>query len=151
MWDFFKFLPFILVNRRGSLLLPTTGLTVSATAATFTLPSYRVSGPRGTMLIKISQAFPDGATSTLPIVFTANGGTQAATKAGGGHPGCRCLRVLLRPREQYPAITRYCRCGDSNNSRLIKKSKTTCSVHSERARLFMCSEKTQPCPLRQAK
>lgn len=83
MWDFFKFLPFILVNRRGSLLLPTTGLTVSATAATFTLPSYRVSSPRGTMLIKISQAFPDGATSTLPIVFTANGGTQAATKAGG--------------------------------------------------------------------
>ena len=83
MWDFFNFLPFLLVNRRGSLLLPTTGLTVSATAATFTLPSYRVSGPRGTMLIKISQAFPDGATSTLPIVFTANGGTQAATKADG--------------------------------------------------------------------
>lgn len=83
MWNFFNFLPFLLVNRRGSLLLPTTGLTVSATAATFTLPSYRVSGPRGTMLIKISQAFPDGATATLPIVFTANGGTQAATKAGG--------------------------------------------------------------------
>ena len=83
MWNFFNFLPFLLVNRRGSLLLPTTGLTVSATAATFTLPSYRVSGPRGTMLIKISQAFPDGATGTLPIVFTANGGTQAATKAGG--------------------------------------------------------------------
>lgn len=83
MWDFFNFLPFLLVNRRWSLLLPTTGLTVSATSATFTLPSYRVSGPRGTMLIKISQAFPDGATSTLPIVFTANGGTQAATKAGG--------------------------------------------------------------------
>ena len=73
MWNFFNFLPFLLVNRRGSLLLPTTGLTVSATAATFTLPSYRVSGPRGTMLIKISQ----------PIVFTANGGTQAATKVGG--------------------------------------------------------------------
>ena len=83
MWNFFNFLPFLLVNRRGSLLLPTTGLTVSATAATFTLPSYRVSGPRGTMLIKISQAFPDGATNTLPIVFTANGGTQAATKVGG--------------------------------------------------------------------
>lgn len=83
MWDFFNFLPLLLVNRRGSLLLPTTGLTVSATAATFTLPSYRVSGPRGTMLIKISQAFPDGATATLPIVFAANGGTQAATKVGG--------------------------------------------------------------------
>jgi hypothetical protein len=83
MWDFFNFIPMLLVNRRGSLLLPTTGLSVSATSATFTLPSYRVSGPRGTMLIKISQAFPTGATATLPIVFTANGGTQAATKVGG--------------------------------------------------------------------
>jgi hypothetical protein len=83
MWDFFYFLPMLLVNRRGSLLLPTTGLTVSTTAATFNLPAYRVSGARGTMLIKISQEFPDGATATLPIVFSANGGTQAATKVGG--------------------------------------------------------------------
>jgi len=83
MWNFFSFIPWLFVNRRGSLLLATTGLTVDTAAATFTLPPFKVCGARGTLFVKIAQAFPDGATGTLPIVFSANGSTQAATKAGG--------------------------------------------------------------------
>ncbi len=71
------------VNRGDSLLLPTTGVSVSTAAVTISLPPFRAAGNFGTLYINLSQEIPTGTTATLPIVFSANGSTQAATKYGG--------------------------------------------------------------------
>lgn len=84
MWDWlFPFSSWGRVNRGGSLLLPTSSIAVSTTAVTFSLPPFRASGNFGTLYINISQEIPTGTTATLPILFSANGSTQAATKYGG--------------------------------------------------------------------
>lgn len=84
MLDFlFPFSSWGRVNRGGSLLLPTSAIAVSASAITFSLPPFRAAGPFGTLFINITQPLPDGTTATLPIIFSANGSTQAATKYGG--------------------------------------------------------------------
>lgn len=80
MWDFLFYNPY--VNRRGSLLLNSTAVAVTDTAVTISLPPFRICG-RGTMLVNIAQSIPEGTTTTLPIVFSANGSTQAVTKRGG--------------------------------------------------------------------
>jgi hypothetical protein len=82
MPDFFFFNQWNVVNRRGTLLLGSTAVAVTDTAVTISLPPFRVSG-RGTILVNIVQAIPEGTTTTLPIVFSANGSTQAVTKRGG--------------------------------------------------------------------
>ena len=81
MNDFF-FYPRTIVNRKGVLLLSSTAFAVSDTAATYNLTPFRVCG-RGTMLVNLLQAVPDGTTGTLPVVFSANGSTQTVTKRGG--------------------------------------------------------------------
>lgn len=84
MWDWlFPFSSCGRVNRGGSLLLPTTNISVSTAAVTFSLPPFRAAGNHGTLFINISQVIPTGTTATLPIVFSANGSTQAATKYDG--------------------------------------------------------------------
>ena len=84
MLDFlFPFSSWGRVNRGGSLLLPTTAVAVSASAVTLSLPPFRAIGPFGTLFINIAQAIPEGTTTTLPIIFSANGSTQQATKYNG--------------------------------------------------------------------
>mgnify|MGYP006916041121 CR=1 FL=1 len=84
MWNWiFPFNTWGRVNRGGSLLLPTTAIAVSTTAVTISLPPFRAPGNFGTLFLNLSQEIPTGTTATLPIVFSANGSTQAATKYGG--------------------------------------------------------------------
>lgn len=85
MFDFFFFPWWSLVNRRGSVAVETTGVTVSDTAVTYSFRdrAFAGSGARGTLFIRFAQAAPEGTTDTLPIVFLCNGTTIAATKAGG--------------------------------------------------------------------
>lgn len=84
MWNWlFPFSSWGRVNRGGSLLLPTTAIAVSTSAVTFSLPPFRAGSAFGTLYINITEAIPTGTTATLPIVFSANGSTQAATKYNG--------------------------------------------------------------------
>lgn len=84
MWNWiFPFSSWGRVNRGGSLLLPTTTVAVSTSAVTLSLPPFRASGAFGTLFINLTEAIPDGTTDTLPILFSANGSTQAATKYDG--------------------------------------------------------------------
>lgn len=84
MWNlFFPFGSWGRVNRGGSLLLPTTSVAVSTTAVTFSLPPFRAPGMFCTLFINITNAIPEGTDTTLPIVFSAYGTTQAATKYNG--------------------------------------------------------------------
>lgn len=84
MWSFlFPFSSWGRVNRGGSLLLPTTSVAVSTSAVTFALPPFRTNGAFGSLYINITEAIPTGTTATLPILFSANGSTQAATKYNG--------------------------------------------------------------------
>lgn len=77
--------PFQFVNRRGSAALTTTGVTVGTSNVTFTFQNHAFlnSWYRGTVLINLAQKIPTGTTTTLPIVFSTNGVTQAVTKVGG--------------------------------------------------------------------
>ena len=82
MTDVFFYYPRTIVNRNGVILLKSTSLTVSDTQVVFTLPKFRLYG-QGTLLINLLQDIPEGTTETLPLVLSANGGTQAITKQGG--------------------------------------------------------------------
>lgn len=77
--------PFQFVNRRGSAALTTTGVTVGTSNVVFTFQDHAFLNAwyRGTVLINLAQKIPTGTTSTLPIVFSTNGVTQAVTKVGG--------------------------------------------------------------------
>lgn len=84
MWNWiFPFNSWGRVNRGGSLLLPTTALTVSTSAVTLSLPPFRACAPFGTLFINLTQTVPEGTDTSLPVVFSANGSTQTATKYGG--------------------------------------------------------------------
>ncbi len=84
MWNWiFPFNTWGRVNRGGSLLLPTTAIAVSTSAVTLSLPPFRTCSAFGTLFINLTEAIPDGTETTLPIVFSANGSTQTATKYNG--------------------------------------------------------------------
>ena len=84
MWNWiFPFNTWGRVNRGGSLLLPTTAVAVSTSAVTLSLPPFRACAPFGSLYINLTQAIPDGTDTTLPVVFSANGSTQTATKYNG--------------------------------------------------------------------
>lgn len=82
MNDFFFYYPRTMVNRNGVLLLNSTAVASSDSAVTYNLPRFRTCG-RGLMLVNLLQGIPEGLDDTLPIVFNANGSTQALTKTGG--------------------------------------------------------------------
>lgn len=76
--------PFQYVNRRGSVALKTTGVTVNTDNVVFSFQNHAFLNAwyRGTVFIDLAQAIPTGATATLPILFETNGVTQAVTKIG---------------------------------------------------------------------
>ena len=77
--------PFNFSNRRGIPLIETNSVTVTDTNVVLMLPNraFRQLNDKGLVLIKLSQAIPDGTTATLPILFSANNFTQPLTNVGG--------------------------------------------------------------------
>lgn len=77
--------PFAWVNRRGSAAIASTGVTVTSDAVVFSFRNHAFvnNNYRGTVFVKLAQAIPTGATTTLPILFETNGVTQAVTKFNG--------------------------------------------------------------------
>lgn len=73
-------LPFnINVNVNGIPCLRSTAVTVSTTEVRFDFNSHRNVGRPfvGLVLVQLAQAIPTGTTTTLPIVFTTEGGNPA--------------------------------------------------------------------------
>ena len=73
-------LPFnINVNVNGLPCLRSTAVTVSTTEVRFDFNSHRNVGRPfvGVVLVQLAQAIPDGTTTTLPVVFTTEGGNPA--------------------------------------------------------------------------
>lgn len=77
--------PFTWVNRRGSAVVQTTGVTVNTDNVVFSFQNHAFVNTwyRGTVYINIAQSIPTGTTGTLPILFETNGVTQAVTKYNG--------------------------------------------------------------------
>lgn len=78
-------MPFRYVNRRGSVYLVTTGVSVNDTNVVYSFMNHAFldSPYRGTVYINLQQSIPTGTTTTLPIVFETNGIQQSVTKFGG--------------------------------------------------------------------
>lgn len=73
-------LPFnINVNVNGIPCLRSTAVTVSATEVRFDFNSHANVGRPfvGIVAVQLAQAIPTGTTTTLPVVFTTNGGNAA--------------------------------------------------------------------------
>ena len=73
-------LPFnINVNVHGLPCLRSTAVTVSTTEVRFDFNSHRNVGRPfvGVVVVQLAQAIPDGTTTTLPVVFTTEGGNPA--------------------------------------------------------------------------
>lgn len=73
-------LPFnINVNVNGIPALRTIGVTVSTTEVRFDFNSHRNVGRPfvGIIAVQLAQAIPTGTTTTLPVVFTTDGGNAA--------------------------------------------------------------------------
>lgn len=73
-------LPFnINVNVNGIPALRSTSVSVSTTEVRFDFNSHRNVGRPfvGIVVVQLAQAIPDGTTTTLPVVFTTDGGNAA--------------------------------------------------------------------------
>ena len=73
-------LPFnINVNVNGIPALRSTAVAVSTTEVRFDFNSHRNVGRPfvGIVVVQLAQAIPDGTTTTLPVVFTTDGGNAA--------------------------------------------------------------------------
>ena len=73
-------LPFnINVNVNGLPCLRSTAVTLSTTEVRFDFNSHRNVGRPfvGVVVVQLAQAIPDGTTTTLPVVFTTEGGNPA--------------------------------------------------------------------------
>lgn len=73
-------LPFnINVNVNGIPCLRSTAVNVSTTEVRFDFNSHRNVGRPfvGLVVVQLAQAIPDGTTTTLPVVFTTEGGNPA--------------------------------------------------------------------------
>lgn len=68
---------YINVNRNGIPALKSTGMVVSTTQVAFDFNNHRNLGApfRGLLIINLAQEIPTGTTTTLPIVFTTDGGS----------------------------------------------------------------------------
>ncbi len=76
--------PFQYVNQRGIPTIKTQSVTVSDTSVDFKFnPDWNSRPFRGLLLVYISEAIPEGTTTTLPIRFSMAGTTSNVTVAGG--------------------------------------------------------------------
>jgi len=76
--------PFQYVNQRGIPTIKSQSVTVSETSVDFKFnPDWNSRPFRGLLLVYISEAVPDGTTTTLPIRFSMAGTTSNVTVAGG--------------------------------------------------------------------
>lgn len=77
---------YINVNREGIPAIRSLSVAVSTTQVSFDFRNHRnVGAPfRGLLVVNLAQAIPAGTTTTLPIVFTSDGGNaQALTTLNG--------------------------------------------------------------------
>ena len=76
--------PYQYANINGVPCIKTQAVVVSDTAVTFKFaPDFDGRPFRGMILVYISEAIPDGTTTTLPIQFSMAGTTSTVTLAGG--------------------------------------------------------------------
>lgn len=76
--------PFQYVNQRGIPTIKSQSVTVSETSVDFKFnPDWNSRPFRGLLLVYISEAVPEGTTTTLPIRFSMAGTTSNVTVAGG--------------------------------------------------------------------
>ena len=77
---------YINVNQAGIPALSSTAVTVTANDVRFDFRNHRNVGRpfAGIVAVRLNQAIPDGAATTLPIVFTTEGGNAANLTATGG-------------------------------------------------------------------
>lgn len=82
-----QILPFYInVNRGGIPALRSLSVSVTTSDVRFDFNNHRnVGSPfRGLLVINLAQAVPDGTTTTLPIIFTSDGGNaQSLTTFNG--------------------------------------------------------------------
>lgn len=77
---------YINVNREGIPAIRSLSVAVSTTQVSFDFRNHRNVGVpfRGLLVVNLAQAIPAGTTTTLPIVFTSDGGNaQALTTLNG--------------------------------------------------------------------
>lgn len=78
--------PFQYVNINGIPTVESRTVTVTETAVNFGFRPDFTSRPfRGLLLVYISEAVPEGTTTTLPVTFTMAGNTANLTEAGGAN------------------------------------------------------------------
>ena len=78
--------PWQYVNINGIPTIKTRAVVVSDTGVTFKFaPDFDGRPCRGVILVYISEAVPDGTTTTLPIQFSMAGTTSNVTVAGGSN------------------------------------------------------------------
>lgn len=69
-------------NTRGIPYIPTTNVVVSTDTVNLAL-GYRYIDPAGFFAVRITNAIPEGTTTTLPVTLTLNGTTRPLTFFGG--------------------------------------------------------------------
>lgn len=77
---------YINVNINGIPTLSSNSVSVGATQVSFDFNNHRNIGRpfRGLLIVRLAQTIPTGTTTTLPIVFTSDGGNaQSLTKENG--------------------------------------------------------------------
>lgn len=78
--------PYQYANINGIPCIKTQAVVVSETAVTFKFaPDFDGRPFRGLILVYISEAIPEGTTTTLPIQFSMAGKTSNVTVAGGAN------------------------------------------------------------------
>lgn len=79
---------YINVNQGGIPALRSLSVTVGATDVRFDFNNHRNVGTpfRGLLIINIAQTIPTGTTTTLPIIFTSDGGSTAELTTFNGNP-----------------------------------------------------------------
>ena len=78
--------PYQYINVRGIPTIKTQTVVVSDTAVTFKFaPDFDGRPFRGLILVYVSEAIPDGTTTTLPVQFSMAGTTSNVTVAGGAN------------------------------------------------------------------
>lgn len=77
---------YINVNQTGIPALRSLSVSVTTTDVRFDFNNHRNIGRpfRGLIVINLAQSIPDGTTTTLPIVFTSDGGNAQALTAYNG-------------------------------------------------------------------